>query len=233
MSIKLLNLHEHEINLSFITELDKNSKHKYEMKGWYPLEKNQEFMRKENDYIYFVCKTCGYKYSSAQKMRAYTTESIHNLFFEVPGTKDLYTIENKKVQMNKDKYYLADFCLINNTYKDVMYIGKENEIRDYLFSEMKKYEMFKDLYEKEKIKNKTLIDENEKKEKKINKLTKEKYPIFPNVNINDDNDDNSKGEYDIVLCVDSIKNLTNTGWKIKYNKAGGKQSYEKKRRKKP
>ena len=151
MSIKLLNLHEHEINLSFITELDKNSKHKYEMKGWYPLEKNQEFMRKENDYIYFVCKTCGYKYNSAQKMRAYTTESIHNLFFEVPGTKDLYTIENKKVQMNKDKYYLADFCLINNTYKDVMYISKE----------------------KEKIKNKTLIDENEKKEKKINKLTKE------------------------------------------------------------
>ena len=70
-----------------------------------------------------------------------------------------------------------------------------------------------------------------KKRKKINKLTKEKYPIFPNVNINDDNDDNSKGEYDIVLCVDSIKNLTNTGWKIKYNKAGGKQSYEKKKEK--
>ena len=41
------------------------------------------------------------------------------------------------------------------------------------------------------------------------------------------NTENGEGDYDIILCVDSIKNLTNNGWIIKYNKQNGKELYEK------
>lgn len=36
-----------------------------------------------------------------------------------------------------------------------------------------------------------------------------------------------EGDYDVVLCVDSLKNLTKLGWVIKYNKKEGKDIYEK------
>ena len=67
----------------------------------------------------------------------------------------------------------------------------------------------------------------EKKElQKENEDLKEKNTNLKNLLFNFDNDKNKEGEYDIVLCVDSIKNLTSDGWKIKYNKTKGKEEYE-------
>ena len=111
---------------------------------------------------------------------------------------------------------------------------------------MKKYKEFKELYEKEKAKNESLNDVKTKKEKEVKKLNeenknfekkknelqkeneelKEKNTFLQNAVTNYNNDQNKEGEYDIILCVDSIKNLTNIGWRIKYNKEGGKETYE-------
>ena len=69
--------------------------------------------------------------------------------------------------------------------------------------------------------------ELEKKElQKENEDLKEKNTNLKNLLFNFDNDKYKEGEYDIVLCVDSIKNLTSDGWKIKYNKTKGKEEYE-------
>ena len=46
------------------------------------------------------------------------------------------------------------------------------------------------------------------------------------------NTENGEGDYDIILCVDSIRNLTNKGWIIKYNKKEGKSIYEESKYKK-
>ena len=46
------------------------------------------------------------------------------------------------------------------------------------------------------------------------------------------NTENGGGDYDIILCVDSIRNLTNKGWIIKYNKTEGKSIYEESKYKK-
>ena len=246
MSIKLLNIHEHEIVFSFIRDTDKDSIYKYEMRGWYHLKKNEYITQKEKDYVDLYCNTCGYKYRSLKKIRAYVTKNKHNFFFKESDTKNLYTKENKKVRVDNFNYYLADFFFINNDYKGIMYIGNEKEIREYLFSELDKYEKLKDLYTIEKAKNESLNDVNMKKEKEVKDLNeenknveekknelqkeneelKEKNTFLQNAVTNYNNDQNKEGEYDIILCVDSIKNLTNIGWRIKYNKEGGKETYE-------
>ena len=120
MSIELLNIHEHEIIFSYIREADKDSIYKYKMNGWYRKKKNESFMLKENDYIYLQCTTCGYKYESLIKIKAYVTNNIHNLFFMEYYTKNLYTKENQKVRVDNKDFYLADFFLINNDYKGII-----------------------------------------------------------------------------------------------------------------
>jgi len=87
---------------------------------------------------------------------------------------------------------------------------------------MKKNEKYKNLYEKE---NKNFEEKKSELQKENDEL-KEKNISLQNKITNYNNEQNKEGEYDIVLCADSIKNLTNVGWKIKYNKIGGKEAYE-------
>ena len=87
---------------------------------------------------------------------------------------------------------------------------------------MKKNEKYKNLYEKE---NKNFAEKKSELQKENDEL-KEKNTSLQNIITNYNNEQNKEGEYDIVLCADSIKNLTNVGWKIKYNKIGGKEAYE-------
>ena len=222
MSIQLVNLHEHEIIFSYITHADKDSKYKYEMHGWYRIKKNESIEQKVGNYINLHCKSCGYKYRSNKNIKTYTTNDKHTLFFEEFGTKKLYTIENIKIEFDSDNYYKADYYLINTDYKDIFYVGEEKEIRDYFFSEMKKNEKYKNLYEKE---NKNFKEKKSELQKENDEL-KEKNTSLQNIITNYNNEQNKEGEYDIVLCADSIKNLTSDGWKIKYNKIGGKEAYE-------
>lgn len=66
--------------------------------------------------------------------------------------------------------------------------------------------------------------ENIKLQKENDKL-KERNMAFENFGIRY-NTENGEGDYDIVLFVDSIKNLINEGRVIKYNKKEGKALYE-------
>ncbi len=256
MSIKVLSLHEHKIVLSYTTLNQKNinKNYKYEMHGWYRIEKNyySPVMLHKDDYINIHCNSCNYKYISNTKKTIFTTDLAHDLFFDILGSKNLYTKDNKRIKID-NQYHYKDYYLLNINNKDILYIGYEKEINDYLFSEIEKY---KELYKKEKSKNFNLNDANKKNEKKLVELNeknvkledefriKEKIEIEKNelkkendelkeknINLNNlvtnyNNEENRQGEYDIVLCVDSIKNLTVDGWKIKYNKTGGKEEYE-------
>jgi len=80
--------------------------------------------------------------------------------------------------------------------------------------------------EKEKLTQKVeeTYSENIKLQEENNML-KEREKTFGNFGIRY-NTENGEGDYDLVLCVDSIKNLTNEGWVIKYNKEKGKALYE-------
>ena len=238
MSIKLLNIHEHEIIFSYITR--KNYKSKYLMSGWYNLNKNESFMLNKNDYIKLNCKSCGYKYLSLKKEKTYTTNESHGLLFREFGAKNLYTTDNEIIHVDDTDFYLAVYYLINDEYGDVVYIGEEKEIRDYLFLEMKRYEK---LYEQEISRNNSLYYDNERKKERVMELKRENLDfkqkknelLKENAKLKEKNTSlentisnysNKEGDYDIILCADSIKNLTSIGWKIKYNKKEGKKAYE-------
>ena len=86
--------------------------------------------------------------------------------------------------------------------------------------------------EKEKLTQK--IEETHWENLKLqeeNNMLKEKEKTFGNFGIRY-NTENGEGDYDVVLCIDSIKNLTNEGWVIKYNKEKGKTLYEELKQKK-
>ena len=195
MLIKILNLHEHDIYYSFLTDTVNNLNFKYEIKGWFSLKKYESVKLKENDYINLYCNTCGYKYNSDKKIKALTIDFQHNLFFKENCLKVPYSRENTKIPVDK-KYYSAEYFLVNTEHKDTMFVGYEKEIIECLFSEMKKYA----------IKNNNLLNGNPK-------------------NNNNKNNENEY-EYDVVLNVDSIKNLASTGWEIKYKKKEGKKKYD-------
>ena len=190
MSIKISNLHEHDLSYSVFHNLANDPNYKYVMKGWFALKKGESIVLKENYYIDMYCQTCSYIYNSDKSVKALTTDYPHNLFFKENYTKEPYSWENKKIEVDK-KYYLAEYFLVNKDYKEIMVVGYEKEIRRYLFSE-------------------------------INRLTK----INKNL-LNGEYTSNNESEYDVVLCVDSIKNLATKGWEIKYKKKGGKDLYEK------
>lgn len=158
------------------------------------------------------CNECNYIYTTDKNIKIYTTKISHNLYFSNIGTNNLYTNKGQKILMDNN-CYLENYYLPKNEYNGTIYIGNEKEIKDYIFSEMIKY---KRLYDQEKSKNKRLDDDKKEKIKEINENFGIKY-----------NTTNGEGDYDIVLCVDSIKNLNKNGWIIKYNKKEGKALYEK------
>ena len=71
--------------------------------------------------------------------------------------------------------------------------------------------------ERRNLENLKLKEENDE----LNEINKDlkKYAIKYNT-------ENGEGDYDIILCVDSIRNLTDKGWIIKYNKKEGKSIYD-------
>ena len=170
MSIRLFNIHEHGTEFSLITNLRKNYNFKYEMSGWYQLKENGIFTLNKKDYIQLHCNTCGYRYRSLKYIQTYTTNDAHDVFFREFGEIILYRKNNKAIQVNNSNYYLSDYYLINNEYGDIIYIGTEKEIRDYLYSKMKRYE---ELYELEKSKNNSLYKANERKKEKVMELNRE------------------------------------------------------------
>ena len=311
MSIKLLFLHEHEVTFSYCRKTNEHNI-KYKIDSWFKGKKADSFMLNENDYIDLYCNTCNYIYKSEENINIYTTGKAHTLYFSQPGSIDLYTEFKQKILIDNN-YYLSNYYLIKNEYKGIVYIGNEKEIRDYLFSEMTK---FNNLYDNEKSKNNSLENEKRQKirqindlssninklndkienlkseklkgnetiralnekihqitiqnEEKITKLNKKTIDLkneiqnkqiqidsekkkleqkiektcFENLKLKEQNNElnkknstfnnfgiryntnNGEGDYDIILCVDSIRNLTNEGWKIKYNKKEGKKIYE-------
>ena len=318
MSITLLNLHKHQLTLSYFRKSDDDNGFKYRINGWYKTENKESLILKENDYISLYCAVCDYKYISEKNINTYTTSQAHILFFNKYGSSNLYTKYKQKVLLDNN-YYLKNYYLINNKYKGILYVGFDEEIKDYLFSEMTKY---KDLYDKEKSKNKFLNEEKQQKinrindlslninnlntkiddlntknkkdnkqlnvlneeikqlkiksEKKVNELNeknislknefknkesiiqseknklevKAKKTQIENLKLMEENKelkeqnmtlqnfgiryktDHEEGDYDIILCVDSIKNLANNGWMVKYNKKEGKAIYEESKQKK-
>ena len=312
MSIKLFSLHEHEVNFSYCRENHTNPNMKYEIFGWLTMAKNGSYMLQENDYIGLLCTKCNYFYQSENKINIYTTNLAHELYFNSPGSNALY-LKNQQNIFIDNNFYLKDYYLIKNEYQGIIYIGNEKEIRDYFYSEMIKY---KNLYDEEKSKNKSLNDDirqkikeisdlnlninnlnakiknlntknlNDNKEitalnKEINRikiknreevcelkrktndlknefqnkeihLESEKNKLveeaerrnLENLKLKEENDElneinkdlkkyaikynteNGEGDYDIILCVDSIRNLTDKGWIIKYNKKEGKSIYD-------
>ena len=306
MSIKLLSIHEHKINFSYCRKINLDNL-QYKISGWYSLEKTEKFELEENDYISLHCTKCNYNYTSEEtNINIYTTNEAHELYFNDLGSNVLYTKYKQQIVINYN-HYLKNYYLLKNEYKGIVYIGKEKEIRDYLFSEMTKY---KDLYDNECSRNRNLKDdswkksleiiglnsninrlnteiknlntksstdnnkirtlnekineiknENEEKIKELNIETNNLKKEFQNTEIqikseknkleqkekellelktkNEElieknakfgikyNTENGTGDYDIILCVDSIKDLTNKGWTIKYNQKNGKDNYEK------
>ena len=212
MSIKFINAHKHKICLSFCREINQKSILRYFVSGWYAIQYSKSCELKENDYIHLQCNECNYIYTSDKNIKIYTTKISHNLYFSNIGTNNLYTNKGQKILMDNN-CYLENYYLPKNEYNGTIYIGNEKEIKDYIFSEMIKY---KRLYDQEKSKNKRLDDDKKEKIKEINENFGIKY-----------NTTNGEGDYDIVLCVDSIKNLNKNGWIIKYNKKEGKSLYEK------
>ena len=238
MSIKLLNIHEHEICFSCIT--NPRNYYKYEMNGWQHLNKNDFFILNENAYISLGCNYCSYRYSSFKNIKTYTTKNEHNFFLREFRAKKLYTADNKIIHVDKKKFYLENYYLINNEYGDIVYIGTEKEIRDYLFLEMKKFE---NLFNQERERNTNLYYANKKKKVEVMELNRENNDFKKtknelqkeNAKLKKENTflqnaitnfQNKEGDYDIILCADSIKNLTSIGWEIKYNKKEGKKAYE-------
>ena len=121
-------------------------------------------MLEKNDFIDLHCTVCNYKYKSNNKLKTYTTKNIHDLFFEECSTRNLYSKENTKINLDFN-YYLSDYYLINEDYENedyenIMLIGSDKEIIDF----------FKNFYEKEKLKNKNLNELNKKNEIKILEL---------------------------------------------------------------
>ena len=257
MSIKLFFLHEHELCFSYFREVNKNNR--YLIKGWFECKNKDEYNLEENDYINLECGACNYKYISETKVKIYSTNQAHTLYSNSIGSYDQYTIDGQKI-VTDNTYSLKDYYLIKNEYQGVIYIGNEQEIRNYFYSEMIKY---KNLYNEELSKNKRLDYNIREKNKEINNLNSNINKLnkkVENLNkelfeekirtqsenlelkkennklkeVNEDlksfgikyNTENGKGDYDIILCVDSIRNLTNKGWAIKYNKKEGKSIYE-------
>ena len=318
MSLTILNVHKHKVWLSYCRKVNQNINLKYFVSGWYTIESSCSKEIKENDFIHLYCNECNYIYNSDKKIKIYTTNNAHDLYFDSFGSDNLYTQHEQKI-LKDNSYYLCDYNLTKNEYNGTLYIGNEKEIIDYIFSEMIKY---KRLYDEEKSKNKCLDDDKKQKIKEINDLSsninrlnsrienlnsnnlKDKKEIkslndqINKIKINNNqkfnklineanvlkndfqnkenliktekaklsqkvekthlenlklqeentklkernmkfenfgimyNTENGEGDYDIVLCVDSIKNLTNDGWIIKYNKKEGKALYEESKQRK-
>ena len=218
MSIKIINLHEHEIFYSVLIGPVNNQDYKYAMQGLFSLKKNYTFELKQNYHIRLRCYACGYQYSSDKKIKALTTDAPHKLFFKENCKEDPYSKENIKIDVDK-KYYKTEYFSLNKDYKNYMLVGNEKEIRDYFISEMEKY---KNAYAREKEKIRSINIVNEQKEQKIvelnrtinnltneqnktkkeldelkikyNKVEKDKNDIlegdFDNINGNNKNDDN-------------------------------------------
>ena len=242
MSITLLNVHKHKIWLSYCREVNRNLNLKYFVSGWYDIEKGKSYKLKENDYINLHCSECNYIYCSDKNIKIYTTNNVHDFYFTNFGSDNIYTQFGQKILLDNN-YYLGEYYRTKNEYNRNLYIGNEKEIIDYVFSEMIKS---KSLYDEEKSKNKSLNNDKAQKIKEINNLNSrieklsqkveethmEKLKLQEeNIKLKEKimkfgikyNTENGEGDYDIILCVDSIKNLTNNGWIIKYNKQNGKE----------
>ena len=257
MSIKLFFVHEHEVNFSYCRKINKN--HRYLIEGWFHKKNKDEYNLKENDYISLNCCICNYIYSSKTKISIYSTSNVHKLYFNTIGSYNYYTETGQKI-VTDNTYSFQDYYLIKHEYQGAIYIGNEQEIKNYFYCEMIKY---KNLYNEELSKNEILNDNTKEKNEEINNLNsninslnkkiknlnnelceEKERTQFENLELKKENNklkevnenlksfgikyntENGEGDYDIILCVDSIRNLTNKGWAIKYNKKEGKSAYE-------
>ena len=105
------------------------------------------------------CNECDYIYKSDDEKKIYTTNNAHELYIPDFGSENLYTSYEEKI-VRDNNFYLKEYYQIKNEYNGIIYIGKEKEIIDFLFSEMTKYKNF---YNEELSKNKSLMKKKDEK----------------------------------------------------------------------
>ena len=128
--------------------------------------------------------------------------------------KDKQDIKSLNIQIGQN--------IINNEQKINEFINESNALKN-IFQGKGNLKIIEKEKSFQKVKitilnNLKLQEENIKLRKKVTSL--EDFGIRYNTK-------KGEGDYDVVLCVDSLKNLTKLGWVIKYNKKEGKDIYEK------
>ena len=231
MSINLIPVHKHKFFFSYA----QNKK----VDGFFIMQKGKVFPIPKDSYCFFKCKECNcdlYPNKADEKIfqvQKGQNEDI-NFFFKKDN-------DSKVLNVKYYKLFLDD----NNGQSDNIYIGSKKEIEDVELEFIQLMEKnildsedaIKKNTENKVIKNyeniiKRLRKDNEEIKANNNFLKKENYQLkdkFLNkikIYDNKENNFNKMEEYDIILDIDSMVNLSSEGWNVKYPK--GKEEYERK-----
>ena len=177
------------------------------------IEDKQQILKDNNyylDFYYLPKNECnGYIYIG------YDKEIINYLFSQMTEYKNLYDEEKSKNSNEIDQIKIDYNKKVNKLINEAKALKNEFQNKENL-SKTEKAKLTKKL-EETHLENIKLQKENDKFKKR--NMALENFGIRYNT-------ENGEGDYDIVPCIDSIKNLTNGGWVIKYNKKEGKALYE-------
>ena len=166
--------------------------------------------------------------STNKSLNEEKAQKNNQIFYLNNNVKDLNIKLNSLNEKNQKDY--NQIYALNNEINQIKIQNEKklNELKQeniYLKNEFHNKEN-QNRVERNKLEKKAKETQIEKsKLQEENKELKAKNNVLQNFGIKY-NTENGEGEYDIILCVNSIKNLAKNGWIVKYNKKEGKAIYE-------
>ena len=166
----------------------------------------------------------------------YVVKILDYIFFDELSFKKFYKNIIEKYENNPNDFSAKNAPIgvieIVDEYPNIYSLLNNEELIEMI--QLKEKEILELKYENNKLKNelenKSIENNNNDSNKENSKNELSKQIINENSDIGITFDlDSTKGDYDIIIDIQSIKNLPKTGWKIKYNKEKGKEIYNQKK----
>ena len=179
--------------------------------------------KEQKDYFHSELVKCKESYNKQLSDNIYLENEKFGLNSQIIKlNQNLKDAENKISKNDKEIFKLRG----EDSRKKKIIEEKEKKLRT------DSQEIFKLNTEKDLLNKRNILKEEENKDlnNQLNFLKEEKKKLkkLNDFTLKFENNDR-EGDYDIVININSIKNLTNEGWIVKYNKKNGKQNYSEKK----
>lgn len=167
--------------------------------------------------------------------KKYVVKILGYIFFDEYTFKKFFKNIMEKYENNPNEFSAKNAPIgaieIVDDYPNIYSLLNNEELIEMI--QLKEKEILELKYENSKLKNE-LENKSIENNKNDNNKENSKKELSKIINENSDfgitfNRDSTKGDYDIIIDIQSIKNLPKTGWKIKYNKDKGKEIYNQKK----